>query len=398
MLVLCGVLLGGGGFAGALLLKPKAPAVDRSSLWTGRVERGSLVIEIKGTGALVPEEIRWLTSETSGRVDKRFVKGGSAVKADQPIIQLENPDLRLQALQAERDVAAARAELVKLKHDLGAATLSEEAADLALNSERDDVQRRAQAYSQHSDLFASLDLQQLSEHAKELRRRSDLEKSKLALLRNGVNQKSAAQRSQIEHAVEIAQFRARQIANLTVRAGAAGEVEDIPVELGQWVVPGTVLAKVVDPSRLKAELRVAEMQAKDVAIGQKAVIDLHPGTVEGRVVRIATAANAGTVKVEIQFTHELPRGARPDLSVDGYIEAERLDHVLHLVRPVGAQPDSDAIAFRIDPRGGSASRVSFRIGKTSVDHVEVRSGLNEGDELILSDMSRWSGFDSIVLK
>jgi len=398
LVLIAALLLAGTGAAGAFWLKPKAPVVERASIWTGRVQRGPMVVHIKGTGALVPEQVRWVTSESSGRVEKLFLKPGSTVTTDQPLVQLENSDMRLQSLLAERDAATANAELIKLQHDVRLSALAEQASGATIDSERNDVQRRADTYADHGELFAQLDIKQFADRAHELQRRSDLASERIEQLRVGGARQIAAQKTKIARVGEVSSFRAQQLAALTVRAGSSGLLQDVKVELGQWVVPGTVLAKVVVSSQLKAELRVAEMQAKDLRVGQRASVDTHIGVVRARVARIAPAASEGTVKVELALEGDLPAGARPDLSVDGQIEVEHLDDVLSVQRPVGVQAGAEAMLFRVDPKSGVARRTTVRIGRASTDAVQIQSGLSDGDEVVLSDLSRWSGFDSIVIK
>jgi multidrug resistance efflux pump len=379
--------------------KPKAPTVDRGSIWTGRVERGPLVMEVKGAGTLVPEEIRWITVETSGRVEKILLKPGSAVEADSPIVQLENSDLRLQALQADREVSTARSDMLQLAHRLRSTQLAEEAARVSLKTELGEAQRRAAAYAAgEGQTISSLDAHQAQDRAADLERRASIEDAKLALIKSGSPEELAAQKVQIERREDVARFRAQQVDNLTVRAGAKGTLQIVPIEVGQWVVPGTVLAKVVVSTRLKAELRVPENEVTDVAVGQAALIDTHTSKVPGHVTRIAGAASQGTVKVEIALDGDLPAGARADQSVDGYVETSRVDDAVQVARPVGVQPEADATLFRVDLRSGLATRVSVRTGRASVDKIEIRSGLNEGDELVLSDMSRFSNVDAVAVK
>lgn len=380
-------------------LGPAVPTVDRAALWSGRVERGLLLRQVKGTGVLVPEQIRWITSATSGRVVRIHARPGSVVTPEVAVLELENPDLMLQTLQAERELATARADLLRLRRGLRADALADEAVSVALHNDLAEARRRAVAQQGgEGEIFTSLDTRQTQDRAASLQRQAALADAKVALLRASLGEELVAQGVQVSRYEDVHTFRRKQLEELNVRAGGDGVLQDVLIELGQWVVPGTVLAKIVVPERLKAELQIPEVQAKDIAPGQPVVIDTHAGTVNGSVSRIATAANQGTVKLEVALSDTLPKGARPDLNVDGYIETERILDAVYVARPVGAQPESDLTVFRIEPHGGGAVRVPVHTGRASVDKIEVTAGLVAGDEIVLSDVSKWASFARITLK
>ncbi|NUQ76901.1 MAG: HlyD family efflux transporter periplasmic adaptor subunit [Polyangiaceae bacterium] len=380
-------------------LKAAAPEVDRSGLWIGAVQRGEMVRQVKGTGALVPEEVRWITAETAGRVERIHIKPGATVDKDALLLELTNPDVMLEELASERDVASAQVELLRGKSRLETQEFTERDAVAGITSELADVRRRAEAYKAGAgDVFSDLDARRLADREKELAARLELARGRVAVVQKSKRDEVSAQEAQIQRLRDIAAFRRRQIEAMRVRAGWDGLLQDLPLELGQWVVPGTVLAKVIRPEKLKAVLRIPELQAKDLQIGQAASIDTHNGLIAGRVARIAPAAHQGTVTVEVTLDGAPPQGARPDLSVEGTIEIERLKDVLSVERPAGAQPDAPYSLFKLIEGGDAATRERVELGRTSVGTIEVRAGLREGDRVILSDMARWDGVDRIKLR
>lgn len=380
-------------------LRAAAPEVDRSGLWIGTVQRGEMIRQVKGSGSLVPEEVRWITAETSGRVERILVKPGATVTKDTLLLEITNPDVMLEELAAERDVASAQVQLLQGKSRLEGQELVERDAVAGLASELEDARRRAQAYrSGAGSVFSDLDARRLADREKELADRLELAKGRVAVVQKSKRDEVSAQQAQLARLRDIAAFRKRQIEAMRVRAGDAGMLQDLPLEPGQWVVPGTVLAKVIRPERLKAVLRIAELQAKDLQVGQSASIDTRNGLVAGKVARVAPAAHQGTVTVEVTLEGELPQGARPDLSIEGTIEIERLRDVLSVERPAGAQPEAGYALFKLGEGGEAALRERVELGRASVGTIEVRRGLREGDQVILSDMSRWDGVDRIKLR
>jgi HlyD family secretion protein len=385
--------------AGLGRLRAAAPEVERTGLWIGSVQRGEMIRQVKGPGSLVPEEVRWITAETAGRIERIHVKPGAIVEKDTLLVEMSNPDVVLEELTAARDVASAELELLQAKSRLETQDLAERATVAGLSAELADVRRRAQAYRAGAgEVYSTLDARQLADRETDLASRLELAKNRVGVVERSKRSEIPAQREQASRRRDIAAFRKRQIDAMRVRAGGDGLLQDLPLELGQWVVPGAVLARVIRPERLKAVLRIPETQAKDVSIGQAASIDTRSGVVAGRVARIAPAASQGTVTVEVTLEGALPKGARPDLSIEGTIEVERLTDVLSVERPAGAQPEAVASLFKLSEGGEAALRERVELGRASVGTIEVRGGLREGDRVILSDMSRWDGVDRIKLR
>lgn len=381
-------------------LRPAAPSVERASVWLDTVKRGPMVRQVKGAGTLVPEYIRWLTADTAGRVERIHVRPGAPVKADTLLMELANPDVQLQALEAERQLASAQADLIKLRMELETERLGQESSVAAFTSESAEARRRAEASTllHQKELIGDLEVRQTREKAEELSRRLELERRRLDVVASSMKDQLAAQQGQVERLKAVAQFRRNQVESMKVRAGEDGVLQDLPLELGQWVTPGVLLAKVVKPERLKAELRIAETQARDIQPGQKALVDTRNGVVEGTVARVAPAASQGTVRVEVSLPEELPRGARPDLTIEGTVELERLGNVLSVGRPAGAQPNGTMSLFRLMPGSDEAIRVPVQLGRGSVNAVEVVQGLQEGDQVVLSDMAAWDAVERVRLR
>jgi hypothetical protein len=380
-------------------LKAASPSVDRASIWVGTVKRGPMLRQVKGPGTLAPEEIRWITAETAGRVEHIALRPPGAVAEDTLLVELTNPDVMLEALTADREVASAESDLLQLRSRLRSEELAERASVLSLASDLADAQRRAAAYRAGAgEVFTDLDTRRAGDRSAELSGRLALAQQRVTVVEESLRDELGAQRIQIARRKNEAEFRRRRVAAMRVRAGGAGVLQDLPLELGQWVVPGTLLAKVIRPERLKAVLRIAEIQAKDVALGQRAEIDTRNGVIPGKVARIAPAASQGTVTVEVALEDPLPAGALPDLTVDGTIELERLGEVLYVDRPAGAQPEAPFGLFKLAADGASAARTTADLGRTSVTTIEVRRGLNEGDRVILSDMSRWDAEGRVTIQ
>ncbi|MDY7228209.1 HlyD family secretion protein [Hyalangium rubrum] len=381
-------------------LRAAAPTVERGSVWLDTVKRGPMLRQVKGAGTLVPEHIRWLTADTAGRVERIHVRPGAPVEADTVLMELSNPDVQLQALEAERQLASAEAELIALRTTLETQRISQEVALASLEADSAHASRQAQATVALLDrsYVPTLEAQQAREKAGEMGQRLALERKRLSVLQASSQEQLAAQRGQIERLKAVARFRRTQVESMQVKAGEAGVLTELPLELGQWVTPGTVLAKVVKPERLKAELRIAETQARDIQVGQKAQVDTRNGVVEGTVSRVAPAASQGTVRVEVTLPGELPRGARPDLTVEGTVELERLGEVLSVGRPAGAQPNSTMTLFRLLPGSDEAVRVPVQLGRGSVNAIEVVQGLTEGDQVVLSDMTAWDAVERVRVR
>jgi HlyD family secretion protein len=381
-------------------LRPAAPTVERGTVWMDTVQRGPMVREVLGQGTLVPEEIQWLAAKANARVEKVLVKPGAVVKADTVILELTNSDLELAALEADRQLSQAQAELANLQATLNGQRLAQESTVATIGSDLADARRRALADEAlaKKGFLSDLEQAQTRGRAEELGGRLTFEKKRLEAQSRGIAAQVTAQRAQIERLKSIAEFRHKEVDGLRLRAGVDGVLQELSLQNGQAVAAGALLAKVVRPERLKAEIRIPETQAKDVLIGQKATVDTRNGVVAGHVVRIDPAAQAGTVRVDVTLDGKLPPGARPDLNVEGTVEIERLQSVLFVGRPASGQPDSTVGLFRLDADGGGAERTTVQLGRSSVKSVEIRNGLREGDKVILSDMSQWDQVDRIRLQ
>jgi HlyD family secretion protein len=401
------LLLGGGAAilvalatVGLARLEPAAPGVERATLWIDTVSRGPFVREVRGNGTLVPEEIRWITAVSQGRVERVVVLPGAVVAADTVILEMSNPELVVRTQEAELALAAAEADTRALGVRLDHSLLDQQAQAAAVNA--DYLQRQLEAVTNEelsreglvSQVTAKIAQLRLEEAAT----RRALEERRLASAAESNQAQLAAQRARLEQLRRLASLRRTELDALAVRAGRPGVLQAIAVQPGQQVAPGTVLARVADPSRLKAELRVPETQARDVAIGLPANVDTRNGVVPGRVVRIDPAVVNGTVLVDVALEGELPRGARPDLSVDGTIVIEQLDDALTVGRPAFGQPHARVTLFRLSPDGDRAVRVAVQLGRGSVHRIEVVEGLVEGDRVILSDMSTWDAIDRVRLE
>lgn len=395
-----GVLVLIGVTVGLSRLRAAAPSVERGTVWLDTVKRGPMIRQVKGAGTLVPEYIRWLTADTAGRVERIHVRPGTPVEPGTLLLELSNPDVQLQALEAERQLASAEAELISLRTNLETQRISQAATIATLETEATNAESQAQATVALMDrsFVPKLELQQVKGKAGEMTTRLNLERQRLAVLQSSTREQLAAQQGQIERLKAVARFRRNQVESMQVKAGEGGVLSELPLELGQWVTPGTVLAKVVKPERLKAELRIAETQARDIQVGQRAEVDTRNGVVEGTVARIAPAASQGTVRVEVSLTGELPRGARPDLTVEGTVELERLGEVLSMGRPAGAQPNATVSLFKLVPGSDEAVRVPVQLGRGSVNSIEVVQGLAEGDQVVLSDMTAWDAVERVRLR
>ncbi len=381
-------------------LRAAAPVVDRASLWTDTVKRGPMLRDVKGPGTLVPEQIRLITADTAGRVERIPLRPGAQVEPGTILMELSNPDVMLQALDAERQLAQAEADLINLRATSDGNTLSTQSGLATLEAQAADAERRGKADEKlaHDGVISQVEARQQVEHATELRDRLTLERKRLGVVAGSGKEVVAAQRAQIDRLKAVVAFRRKQVESMKVRSVDKGVLSELPLELGQWVVPGQLLAKVVQPERLKAVLRIPETQARDLALHLPATVDTRNGVVKGQVSRISPAANQGSVEVDVSLPAELPRGARPDLTVEGTIEIERLANVLYVGRPAGAQPNGQVELFKLVNGGDEAHRVKVKLGRSSVSTVEVLEGLAEGDAVILSDMSQWDTTDRVRLR
>lgn len=385
---------------GVSRLKPVAPAVDRETLWVDTVKRGEMRREVRGVGSLVPVEIRWVPAVTEGRVERLRLQPGTAVTPDSVILDLVNPELDLAVLDADSQARAARAQYTELRVRLAGQKLDQQAAAARVQAEYAQAQLRADMNEKLSanGLVAAIDLELARVTASEAANRHRIEQERLAINGESVEAQLDAKRIEVEQKEALARLKRSQRDALHVRAGMAGVLQQVPVEVGQRVAPGANLARVARPERLKAVLKVPETQARDVQVGQKAVVDTRNGTVAGRVCRIDPSVQDGTVAVDVALEGALPRGARPDLTVDGTIELERLASVLHVGRPALGQEGGEIGLFRLEPGEKAARRVKVRLGRTSVSAVEVVDGLREGDRVVLSDTSAWDALLRIRLE
>ncbi len=380
-------------------LKPAAPSVEKSTLWTDSVKRGPMLRQVRGLGTLVPEEILFIQAVNDGRVDKIILRPGAQVRRETVLLVLSNPELELAAEDLKWQVKAAEANLKDLRVRLETAKLDLRAAVARVESEFVQARlkwERDEALAKEG-LTPDLNVKLSRASSEELAKRFEIDKKRLEISAASAEAQIAAQQVQIEKLRAQYELKKQQVENLKIRAGAEGVLQQMSVEVGQRVTPGTNLAKVAQPERLKAEIKIPETQAKDVMIGQAAQVDTHNGIIPGRVSRIDPAAVSGNVTVDIRLEGALPSGARPDLSVDGTIELERLSDVLYVQRPVFGQPNSMISLFKLSPDEKEASRVQIRIGRVSVQTVEILDGLKVGDKVILSDMSAWDGQDRLRL-
>jgi multidrug resistance efflux pump len=378
-------------------LKPAAPRVDRASVWIDSVQRGPLVIEVRGPGTLVPERIRWISAVTAGRVDKRLAEAGEEVTPETVLLELTNPDVQLEALESERQLTAAQADQVNLRANLQSQRLNQEGVVAAARAAYLDAKRNADATQSLAakELISTMDASRAKDRVEELATRFKVEEERLRVMEGAADSQLVLQQAQVDRLRAVTEFQRSRVRSMVVKAGAKGTLQELPLEVGQWAQSGATLARIVEPGRLKAVLRIPETQAKDVALGQAAAIDTRNGIVGGKVSRIDPAVQNGTVTVDVRLEGELPRGARPDLSVDGTIQVERLNNVLHLGRPAYGQPNSTVGLFKLVEGGTTAVRTSVRLGRTSVNTVEILGGLRPGDKVIISDMSRWDGFERV---
>jgi HlyD family secretion protein len=381
-------------------LKPAAPTVERAVVWPDTVKRGPMVRQVRGLGILTPEDIRWIPATTQGRVERIILRPGTSVKADSVILELSNPTLEQQLRDAELKLAAAEAGLanlkVQLQNDLLAAKATAANIDGDYNKARMNAEMKDALYKEK--LVSELEMRQAKVDAEQLAVRTQIAKEQLDSKTDSMRAQMAVQQSAVDQAQALLALTRQQKDELKVRAGLDGMLQLVPVEVGQQVAPGTNLARVANPQRLKAEIKIAETQAKDIQIGQKAEVDTRNGVVEGRVARIDPSVINGTRTVDVTMTGELPKGAVPDLSVDGTIELERLNDVLYMGRPAFGQDQSVVGLFKIGPDGVNAERAQVKLGRSSVNTIEVLSGLKVGDQVILSDMSAYDAYDRIRLK
>lgn len=397
--VVVAVLLAG--FLTIPRLKPAAPGVDMSTLWPDTVKRGPMLREVRGLGTLVPEESMLIPATTDGRVQRILIRPGTPVKADSVVMILTSQELDTALLSAEYTLKAAEADYENLKVTLEKSKIDMQATAAQVGADYNTATLKADrdAALAKEGLFSEVDAKISTVTAEELKGRYELEKQRLAINAQAEEAQLAAQKVKVEQLRADYNLKKSQVDQLRVRAGVEGMLQQLPmpVEEGQKVTAGTPLAKVSQPSKLKAELKIAETQVKDISIGQSASIDTRNGLIEGHVSRIDPSILNGTVTVDVSLKGPLPSAARPDLSVDGTIQLEKLDDVVYVGRPVFGQQDAVVQLFRVEPDGKYANKVKVAFGKSSVNTIEVKDGLQVGDKVILSDMSAYDGYDRIRL-
>jgi multidrug resistance efflux pump len=382
-------------------LEPAAPSVERATLWIDSVARGTMIRQVRAPGTLVPEQMRYIPAITAGRIEQVHVRPGTPVMANTVLLELSNPEVQLELLSAQQQLTAAEAALVTLRTNLETQRLNQQGVVAQIKSQYQEAKRQAQVIAEldQKGLSSTNEAARAKDQAAELAERLQLEQDRLKVQTGSINEQISLQEAQVRRLRAIAAFQVDRVQSMKVTAGADGVLQEMALEPGQWVNPGTILGRVAQPGRLKAVLRVPETQAKDVALGQPTAVDTRNGIASGHVMRIDPSSQNGTVQVEVALEGELPRGARPDLSVDGTIEIERLTDVMYVGRPAYGQAESTVGLFKIDPEDDkTARRVNVKLGRSSVNTIEVMQGLNVGDRVIISDMSQWDNQDRIRLK
>ena len=382
-------------------LKPAAPTVDRNTVWSDTVKRGNMIRQVRGLGTLVPREdrIRLIPADTDGTVVRIFALPGAVVHTDTVLMQLTNPQLIQEAQGAALQLKEAEADYhnTQVSVESGLMDQRSTAADINAQFQQAQLQARTDKALYKLGVISGLAYSDSQGKADALVTRDRLEKDKVAMNQKAIASQMAVQKAKVEQARALAELKQRQVENLNVRAGIDGVLVQLSHQVGEHVPVGTTLAEIIQPNQLKAQLKIAETQARDIQIGQPAEIDTHNGVISGTVTRIDPAVVNGTVAVDVKLDGELPKGARPDLSVDGTIDLERLNNVLYVGRPAFGNENSTISLFKLDASGKYATRVPVKVGRASVNEIQILSGLQEGDTVILSDMSRWDNVDRIRL-
>ena len=381
-------------------LDPAAQTVERAAILVDSVRKGNVVRDVRGPGSLVPERIRWITALASARVERLVGQSGDVVGAGAVLLEMSNPDLQIQTLQAEQQVRQAQIDLLNLRTNLQSQLLSQEGLVASTRTQFIAASQEAEAADSlvKIGLVPQFEANNRKAASEELTTRYRIEQQRLQLMRQAIDSQIAVQAAQVNQLKAIAANQQERLRSLEVRAPEAGVLQDLTLQLGQWVPEGTTLARVVQPGKLKAVLRIPESQAKDVQIGQRASIDTRNGIVPGRVIRKDPAAQAGTVTIDVALEGELPPGAVPDLSVDGTIEIENLKDILYTGRPVMTAGTGQVSLFRLTDEGDAAVRVQVELGRSSVNTIEIVRGLEAGDRIILSDMSTYANADRVRIR
>ncbi|MFZ0579584.1 MAG: HlyD family efflux transporter periplasmic adaptor subunit [Candidatus Acidiferrales bacterium] len=381
-------------------LKPAAPSVDSGTIWTGTVKRGPMLREVRGLGTLVPETIRLIPAATDGQVQRRYLLPGTPVKANTVIFDLVNPQLQQEELDAEYQLKGAQAAYEQTQAFLENQLMDKRTLAASVSSQYRTAEMVKQTKEQlgANGLAPELDVKTAQVQAEELAKENDLAQKEVETFQASIAAQLAVQEATVNEKRAMYELKKTQMDELHIRPGIDGMLQELDVEVGQKVTMGTVLARVAQPSHLKAQLKIAETQAKDVVIGQQASVDTHNGIIQGHVTRIDPAVVNGTVTVDVGLDGPLPPGARPDLSVEGTVEIERLTDVLYVERPVHGEANSTVGLFKLTDDGKEATRVQVALGRSSVNTVEILKGLQVGDKVILSDMSAWDNYDRVELK
>jgi len=394
VVVIAGVTLG------LSRLKPAAPSVDRGTVWTDTVKRGPMLREVRGLGTLVPLDIHWIAALTTARVDKIVIRPGHLVEPNTVILEMSDPAVAQALLDAEFQLKGAEADLANLRVQVNSELMNQKAIEAGVRSDYEQAKLQHEVdvklFNEGIDADVTQKLSKVREE--QLKIRLDLEQERTRVAADSAQARVQAQQAHLEQARAMYALRKSQADALHVRAGITGVLQLLPVDVGQSVAVGTNIARVADPKKLKAEIKIAETQAKDITIGQSATVDTRNGIVNGHVIRIDPSVVNGTVTVDVGIDDPLPLGARADLSVDGTITLENLKDVLYVGRPVHGQTDATISLFKVMPDDSDAERVNVKLGRSSVNTVEILSGLNVGDKVILSDMSQWDNVDRIRLK
>ena len=402
VLAIIGVVVLAALTVGVMSLRPAAPSVERGVVWTDTVKRGSMLRQVRGPGTLTPtqESVRQIPAETEATVVRIRILPGSQVKSSDILVEMSNPQVEQAAVDAQLQLKAADAEYQSLRVKLDSDLMTQKAGAATVNADYSQAKRQADTDKALYDLgvISGLAYKSSKGKADELTTREDLEEQRLVINKKAIDTQLAQEQAKVDQARTLAELKAKQLDALKVRAGIDGVLVDLPLQVGQHLQPGAMLAKVVQPNHLMASLKIAETQARDVQFGEPAAIDTHNGIISGTVMRVDPAVQNGTVTVDVKLTSDLPKGARPDLSVDGTIDLERLDNVLYVGRPAFGQENSTISLFKLDPDLKEASRVPVKVGRESVNSIQVFEGLREGDTVILSDMSRWDKTDRIRLE
>jgi multidrug efflux pump subunit AcrA (membrane-fusion protein) len=379
-------------------LQPAAPTVDRATVWTDTVKFGTMVRSVRGNGTLVPERMRSITAVTAGRIEQRYLQPGATIDSATVILRLSNPDVEVQLLQSQQQLSQAQTQLITLRSQLETQRLTQQGIVAQTRTQYLDAKRiydqNQRLYDRNPDLVAQAELERTRELAEELETRLNLAEEELEVSESTYQDQIDAQQEQIQRLRAIVAFNTDRLSSLEVTAGVSGVLADLPVQEGEWVQEGGYLARVVQPGRLKAEVRIPQTQAQDIAVGQTALID----TRNGRVSRIDPAVQNAAVLIDVSLPEELPPSARTDLTIDGTVEIERLEDVIYVGRPAYGNPNSRIGIFKLVEDGNYAERLSVQLGASSVNEIEIVEGLEPGDVVILSPMDQWDGYDRVRLR